>query len=84
MDINIPGTPEKAAGFPGPPRPAMSQLPFPSCPLWITPRCTWESEHRVAFPNLRLGTPWPSSPLAPTLLQEPRSDHSVFFQVRPS
>lgn len=66
--------PQKTPGHPRPPCPS-----GPSPPPRTTPRCTCKSEHRAALPGLWLGASWPSSPLAPTPLQEPRSDHSVFF-----
>ena len=70
--------PQKTTGHP---RPLCPSCPSP--PPWTTPWYAWASE-RVALPDLWLGAPWPSSPSAPTLLQEPRSGHSVFFQVGPN
>lgn len=60
----------------------VSQLPLPTPMDHAAVRVGVQALSSLPGPVVRAS--WPSVPLAPTLLQEPRSDHSVLFQVGPS
>ena len=65
---------------PGPPRPPCPSGASP--PPRTTPRCTWESEHRVALPGLWLGPLGPPSLWPPPRSRNPDQTTGCFFSGR--